>query len=139
MNATMWMGLLGGTIDRVKEGIRQRVAGLVVMAAGAIVLVCAVGFGLAAAHMWLSTRMADYLSALTIAAVLALVGLIVVVVGRRRTRAPIRSDVVGRVEQTAERARRETAAAVSSNVPSALVTALVLGIAAGLFRPKRKD
>lgn len=140
MNAMMWMGLLGGTIDRVKATIRQRIAGVVIVAAGAIVLACAVGFALAAIHMWLSLRMPDYLAALSIAGGLALVGLIVIVAGRQRARTPMPPvDVAGQVDRAAERARQETATALNSHLPTALLTALVLGLAAGLLRPKGRD
>ncbi len=138
MNAMMWLGLLGGSIERAKEGIQRRVAGTVVMAGGAIVLAGAIIFALMAAHMWLTLRMPDYLAALTIAGGLALVGLVVIAVGRQRIHSPIRRpDVTTRVERVADRARHETLSAVNRSVPSAIVTALVLGVVAGLLRPRR--
>ncbi|WP_316977073.1 phage holin family protein [Shumkonia mesophila] len=137
MNVMMWLGLLGGTVERAKAGLQRRIVGTMVIVGGAIVLVCAAGFALAAAHMWLSTRMPNYLAALTIAGGLALVGLIVVAVGRQRARSPARSpDVAARVERVADRARQETLSAVNENVLSAVVTALVLGVVAGLLRPR---
>jgi TRAP-type mannitol/chloroaromatic compound transport system permease large subunit len=138
MNAMMWLGLLGGTIERAKEGVRRRVAGTVVMAGGAVVLAGAAIFALVAAHMWLSLRMPNYMAALTVAGGLALVGLIVVAVGRQRMHSPApRPDVADRVERAADRARHETLSAVNKSVPSAILTALVLGIVAGLLRPRR--
>ena len=138
MNAMMWLGLLGGSIERAKEGLRRRIAGTVVMASGAVILAGAVVFALMAAHMWLTLRMPDHLAALTIAGGLALVGLIVVAVGRQRMHSPThRPDVATRVERVADRARHETVSAVNKSVPSAMATALVLGIVAGLLRPRR--
>lgn len=138
MNAMMWLGLLGGSIERAKEGVRRRVAGTVVIVAGAAVLAGAGVFALMAAHMWLTLRMPDYLAALTIAGGLALIGLIVVAVGRQRMHSPTRRpDVAARVERVADRARHETLSAVNKSVPSAIVTALVLGMVAGLLRPRK--
>lgn len=138
MNAMMWLGLLGGSIERAKEGVRRRVAGTVVMVSGGVVLAGAMIFALLAAHMWLTLRMPDYQAALVIAGGLALVGLIVVAVGRRRIRSPApRPDVAARVEQAANRARYQTLSAVNKSVPSAILTALVLGMVAGLLRPRR--
>ncbi len=138
MNAMMWLGLLGGTIDRAKEGVRRRVAGTVVIMAGAVVFAVAAVFALMAAHMWLTIRMPNYMAALTIAGGLALVGLIVIAVGRQRMHSPARRpDVASRVERVADRARHETLSAVNKSVPSAILTALALGIVAGLLRPGR--
>lgn len=138
MNAMMWLGLLGGTIERAKVGMRRFVAGTVIMVSGAVVLAGAVVFALMAAHMWLTIRMPNYLAALTIAGGLALVGLIVVAVGRQRIHSLARRpDVATRVERVADQARHETLSAINRNVPSAILTALVLGIVAGLLRPKR--
>ncbi|MDX9859605.1 MAG: phage holin family protein [Rhodospirillales bacterium] len=140
MNTMMWMGLLGGTVERLKATMRQRIAGIVVVAAGAIFIACAVGFALAATHMWLSLHMAEHLAALSIAGSLGLVGLVVIAVGRRRACAPMPPiDVAGQVDLAAKRARQETASALDSHLPTALLGALVLGLAAGLLRPKGKD
>jgi ElaB/YqjD/DUF883 family membrane-anchored ribosome-binding protein len=139
MNAMMWVGLLGSTIDRMRASVRQKISGAIVIAGGGVVLVCAIGFALAAAHMWLALRMPNYMAALVIAGGLAVIGLIVVAIGRARSNAPARRvDVEARAERAAGKAREEALSATTSHPPSALLTALILGLVAGLLGPRRR-
>lgn len=130
-------------IHRVRVGIRYRIATAAVLLCGAIIIACAAGFAIAASYMWLATKLPDYLAALSVAGGLLLVGGVVVLAANVRDRHHDRDvksapppDTARQAEKAAESAV-EAALSLAKNSPkSAVLTALALGVVAGLLRPK---
>ena len=139
MNMLHWMNVM----HRVRDGIKYRIATTVILMCGAISIVCAAGFAIAAGYMWLATELPAYQAALCLAGGLLLGGGIAILVACRRNRrtswrgtgAPA-PDITGQAEATADRAVQAALSEVQKSPTPAILTALALGVVVGLLRPK---
>ena len=139
MNMLRWIDI----IHRVGDGIRYRIATAAVLLCGAIVIICAAGFAIAASYMWLATEMPNYLAALCVAGGLVLAGGIVIVAANVRHRHDNRDvksapppDTARQAEMAAERTVQAALSEAKNSPVLAVLTALALGVVVGLLRPK---
>lgn len=139
-----WIHNVSGMADRLQAKLRHGVGTAVMGLVAGLIFLTAAGFLVAAFYSWLGYHLPTHLALLATAGALILVGLIVYAAIRLRSPAPrparpVAGSPLDDVESQAERATEEVAAAarqtVRHDVSGALLTAVVAGIAVGLFRP----
>lgn len=147
MNVLGVIDSLYGAVNRVKDGIRQGVVTAVILLCGAALVLCALGFAVAAGYLWLATQLPAHWAALCVAGGLLLVGGLVIAIGAvRGRRRPVREspalsaatydDITRQAEAAADRAVREALSSVRDHPSAAVLSALALGVVVGLLRPK---
>ena len=138
MNLPQALTSLCGLLQRIKSGVRHGIVSAAIMTAGALLLVAAAGFAAAAGYIWLATQVPDHLAALLVAGGLALTGGIVIAVAvvRSRHASPsLDTDIAREAEAAADQAVQSVLSEVRIHPLSALMTALVAGVAVGLLKP----
>ena len=143
MNLQGASDLIGASIWRAKAAAKRSLVTAAIAIVGALIIACAAGFAAGAAYIGLSLIMPDYLAALSVAVILLIVGSGVLIwVGGSRDGAP-----QPKRPQPAEQADpamevfRQTAAAMGQTKDrpaSTLLTAVALGVAAGLMTPDKR-
>ena len=142
MNLPQALTSLCGLLQRIKSGVRHGIVSAAIMTAGALLLVAAAGFAAAAGYIWLAAQVPDHLAALLVAGGLALTGGIVIAVAVVRSRPRNRhaspsldTDIAREAEAAADQAVQSVLSEVRIHPLSALMTALVAGVAVGLLKP----
>jgi hypothetical protein len=132
---------LNGVAAKIGSGIRQRAAIASVLACAVIVFLVSGGFAVAAGYLALAREMPAHLAALGTAAVLALIGGVLLIIAtnrRRRVTALTSRSLHGMLSHEAEDLTdfvvRETVARIQRKPSSAVLTAVALGVVVGLMR-----
>lgn len=144
MNLQGASDLIGASIGRAKAQAKRSLVTAAIAIVGALIIACAAGFAAGAAYIWLSLMMPDYLAALCVAVVLLAVGAGVLIwVGgpnESRPRAPSPQQQPPTDPATEVFRQASAAMAGTKNQPaSTLLTAVALGVAAGLMAPSRNN
>ena len=141
MNLSGMIGSLGDFQERIRRGVRRRVRSVSIGLCGALFILGAAGFGIAAGYMRLSIEMPDYQAALIVAAALLFIGVIVIAVARSENRhdthpaADAAPDLARQIDDATNRATQEAMAEVRRSPLSAILTAVAVGAVVGLLRP----
>lgn len=139
MKVLHWMD----TICRFRENMRYRLTSTAILMAGALLMLGAIGFSVAASFLWLSTQVESYAAALIVAGVLFMIGAVVIAYAlgrntRRKTMTPTplttpESDA----QMISDRMVRSALAEVAEAPFKAAFAAVALGVIVGLLRPKK--
>ncbi|MEX2615969.1 MAG: phage holin family protein [Alphaproteobacteria bacterium] len=141
MNLTGMIGSLGGMQDRVRSAVRRRIRAAVMGLCGGLVILGGAGFLVAAGYLRLSIEMPDYQAALIMAAILLLVGGIVIAAarsGNRQSANPTLEtppDLARQAEDATSLATHEARVQVRDSPLTAILTAVAIGAIVGLLRP----
>ncbi len=139
MNMLHWINVM----HRIRDGIKYRIATTAILLCGAIFIVCAAGFAIAAGYMWLATELPAYQAAFCVAGGLVFGGGLMILVACLRNRGSAgrgksaqARDIAGQAEAAADRAVQAALSEAKKSPTSAVLTALALGVVVGLLRPK---
>ncbi|MDA0661908.1 MAG: hypothetical protein O3B08_03615 [Proteobacteria bacterium] len=141
MNLSGMIGSLGDFQERVRRGVRRRVRAVATGLCGALFILGAAGFGVAAGYMRLAIEMPAYQAALIVAACLLFVGVVIMAVARSETRrdtpaaADAAPDLARQIDEATNRATQEAMAEVRRSPLSAILTSVAVGAVVGLLRP----
>ena len=142
MNISGMIGSLDGVKHRMQDSIRRRIRAAAIGLSGALFILGAVGFGIAAAYIWLCTQLPDHQAALVVAGVLLVIGFIVIAASRSRNHpapqpdvAKAAPDLARQADDAAKRAVQTAISQVRISPMSTVITAVALGAVVGLLRP----
>lgn len=145
MKALGGLALMSGIVDRFRDWMRRCVTSAILALGGAVLILCAFGFAIVGAFMWLSARLPDHLAALSVAGALAVIGAVVIAVavafGRRRSHrgiSTVNQELSAELENEAYRAVQATLNEIKANPSAALMTAVTLGFIIGLLGPDKR-
>ncbi|MCK5779096.1 MAG: phage holin family protein [Rhodospirillales bacterium] len=145
MNLSGASDFIGASIWRAKAAAKRSLVTAAIAIVGALIIACAAGFAAGAAYIGLALIMPDYLAALTVAVILLIVGSGVLIwVGGSRDGAPQPKRPQPQPAPQADPATevfRQAAAAMAhtkDQPASTLLTAVALGVAAGLMTPEKR-
>lgn len=144
LNAINTIAAASGVAQRTKAAIRRRVIAAAIAAVGAVVICAALGFIVAAAYMWLTITLPDYVAALCVAGALLAVGMVPMTIACQRPRAaPVIPSNVNAASDAAGDALNSvstTAATYVRKHPTAtLLSVVALGVVVGLVRANSTD
>ena len=123
--------------------MRYRLTSIAILLTGALLVIGAVGFGVAGGFLWLSTRIPLHWAALLVAGGLLLLGVIIIALamgrnGRRGAPAPAASgSTEADAQKIAEQMIDSVLGTVAESPLKAVFGAVALGIVVGLLREKR--
>lgn len=129
--------------QRLGDTIRYRLATVVILLGGAILMAAAIGFAIAGGYMWLATQLPGYLAALTVAGVLCLLGTIVFIIAAARssdekTPSSVNPPNNGTEADLAAEHITRAALTVTMDTPiKAIAAATVVGFIVGLLRSSK--
>lgn len=144
MNLSGASDLIGASIWRAKAAAKRSLVTAAIAIVGALIIACAAGFAAGAAYIGLSLIMPDYLAALSVAVILLIVGsgVLIWVGGSRDNAARQRRPQPAEQADPATEVFRQAAAAMGQTKDqpaSTLLTAVALGVAAGLMTPEKRS